>query len=266
MVFGHQSQKEILDRVWSNYQQGGFLLSGPAGVGKFSLVKEMAAAKTTKDNLVVIESGQKFLTKETADFIRQLTQLTSASRRVIIVNDAHAFTKEAQSSLLKIIEAIPSNTFLFFVTDRPQKILVTIRSRLIPIRFSLVDAAEMKNWLLTVSMTETEAKKLLQFFPGQPGLIARVINEKDKLKLVSQFFQEKLPLKKMLLAEQISQDLELAECVQYLLIFERLNLIKNWGDQTIIKKLKNLLQLYFDSDFYLNKALQIKNLCLNYYG
>lgn len=280
MIIGHEQQKEFLGKIFDLYENGGFLLSGPEGVGKFSLIKEIAENKTAKNNLVIIkppssiseQTSKKFISKETTELLRNLALLYAQNIRIIIINEAHTLTGEAQNLLLKILEEIPSKTFFFFVTSRLQKILPTIRSRLQQIKFGLVNNKEIETLLLSKNNTidKKEIKTLLEIFPGQPGLIIRIILEKAEsnkslsaFNLVLKFIKEKDKIKKMLFTEKVAKDIELDEFLKYLIILERTNLKENMKDSLL--KLKNLLQLYFDSDYNLNKNLHTKNICINYY-
>ena len=49
--------------------------------------------------------------------------------RYFVFLDAHLTTIPAQNALLKSIEEPPTNTQIVFITDNPQKLLATIRSR-----------------------------------------------------------------------------------------------------------------------------------------
>ena len=67
------------------------------------------------------------------DFIRELElvfrQIESYQRRVIIFDEIHMFTPQAQAALLKTLEEPPGNlTFILSTTD-PEKLTSTIRSR-----------------------------------------------------------------------------------------------------------------------------------------
>jgi len=67
------------------------------------------------------------------DFIRDLNdligQIPSYSRRIIIFDEAHMFSKQAQASLLKILEEPPKQLTFILVTTDPDKLEDTVRSR-----------------------------------------------------------------------------------------------------------------------------------------
>jgi DNA polymerase-3 subunit delta' len=58
-----------------------------------------------------------------------------ARGRVVIVDDAHLMTEQAQNALLKSLEEPPPGSHVFLVTATPQGLLPTIRSRCQILRF-----------------------------------------------------------------------------------------------------------------------------------
>ena len=56
--------------------------------------------------------------------------------RIFIVRDADEFTVSAANALLKTLEEPGQNTYFVLLTSRPNRLLDTIRSRTLPVRFS----------------------------------------------------------------------------------------------------------------------------------
>ena len=86
------------------------------------------------------------------DQIRGLIEkiaLTSHGKtyRVIIISPADALNINASNSLLKTLEEPPANTILILITDKPSKLMATIRSRTQMIRFELPDTEQSMRWL-----------------------------------------------------------------------------------------------------------------------
>lgn len=59
--------------------------------------------------------------------------------RVAIINDADTMTRNAQNSVLKILEEPPANTLLILIAHRPGALIPTIRSRARVINFAPLD-------------------------------------------------------------------------------------------------------------------------------
>ncbi|MGA2277586.1 MAG: DNA polymerase III subunit delta' [Terracidiphilus sp.] len=70
------------------------------------------------------------------------------ARRTFTIFTSSAFMKEAANSLLKILEEPPSHTSLILLTENPQELLPTIRSRAVVHRLGAIPAAELEALLL----------------------------------------------------------------------------------------------------------------------
>src|ERR1017187_3952199 len=70
------------------------------------------------------------------------------SRRTFTIFTSSAFMKEAANSLLKVLEEPPAHTSLILLTENPQELLPTIRSRAVVHRLGAIPAAELEALLL----------------------------------------------------------------------------------------------------------------------
>lgn len=263
MIIGHKKQQIILDKILTNYQRGAFLLFGPEGIGKFYTLKEIIKKFNLKD-VIIIDSQSTFLRLDTAQIIRKLLNLSTEEKRVIIVNDAHRLNKESQNSLLKSIEEMKTNVFLFFITHRLHRIFPTVRSRMQKINFQLVDNNEIRKVLLEKRIEEKTIEVLLKLFPGQIGKILTTLEKKEIFNTVAKVYfskDETIKIFEILLNEE---NIDLKETIEYLIYLERINLLK--GDKSSIFRIKFLENLFYDSDHFLNKTLQISNILLNLNG
>jgi DNA polymerase III subunit delta' len=66
------------------------------------------------------------------------------ARRAFTLFTASAFMKEAANSLLKLLEEPPEHTTLILLTENPQELLPTIRSRAVTHRLGALPAAELE--------------------------------------------------------------------------------------------------------------------------
>jgi DNA polymerase-3 subunit delta' len=66
------------------------------------------------------------------------------SRRTFTIFTSSAFMKEAANSLLKVLEEPPAHTSLILLTENPQELLPTIRSRAVVHRLGALPAAELE--------------------------------------------------------------------------------------------------------------------------
>lgn len=129
-----------------------YLISGPAGSGKHTLAKLLAAAAlcsgsqkpccqcshcrkvlsgTHPDYMIVDDPEKKNIP---VDLIRSARadiyiQPNEADRKVYMLPRAHDMLPPSQNALLKILEEPPAYGVFILLTDNPEKMLPTIRSR-----------------------------------------------------------------------------------------------------------------------------------------
>lgn len=263
MILGHERQQKQLKQIFGRYDRGAFLLVGPEGVGKRTLIEALAREYATGERLILVKAEKSLIGKDTAEAIRSMARLVTLEPRVIIIDEAQRLTADAQNRLLKVIEEEPAKTFFFFVTDKLHRLLPTIRSRLATIRFGLVPTTTVTPWLLEQGYKEGEIRLVTEILAGRPGALQRLLDGKARLNLVSKFLAETDSFKKFLLLERIIKELEFEEALTYLMTLERRNLIK--PSKTVLTKLRAILALYFESGYNLNKGLQLRNLGLQHY-
>ena len=87
------------------------------------------------------------------------------ARRSFTIFTTSAFMKEAANSLLKVLEEPPEHTSLILLTENPQELLPTIRSRAIVHRLGALPAAELEALL---------ARRRPEFKPQERALAARL--------------------------------------------------------------------------------------------
>lgn len=74
--------------------------------------------------------------------------------RVIVFDETHAASQQAQSALLKLLEEGPKDTFFIMATTDVDKVLPTIRSRSVELSFSPVSDAELKSLIERIIAAE----------------------------------------------------------------------------------------------------------------
>lgn len=173
-LLGHQEQVEMFRRAIRRERLAhGYLLVGPAGIGKHlfarllaqalfceripdseldacgqcSSCRQMQAGHHPDLISIGLPEGKKILPISLLvgdDSQRGRSGLCyeialapmSASRRIAIINDAEAMNEEAANSLLKTLEEPRPGSIIFLISSDLGLILPTIRSRCQPVRFS----------------------------------------------------------------------------------------------------------------------------------
>jgi DNA polymerase III subunit gamma/tau len=78
----------------------------------------------------------------------------NSPRRVLVIDEAHALSSQAQNKMLKSLEEGIGKTCILLVTTNPEKLLPTIRSRCIKINVSAVDSRVVFDFLQDIVTQE----------------------------------------------------------------------------------------------------------------
>lgn len=70
--------------------------------------------------------------------------------KVIVIDECHLMSKQAQSALLKVIEEMKDNVFFIFCTTDIEDVLNTIRSRSLELRFNLVSESAIQQNIISI--------------------------------------------------------------------------------------------------------------------
>jgi DNA polymerase-3 subunit delta' len=130
-----------------------------------------APAKAEKKSLVIKVEQVRAL----ADFMALSTH--RAGWRVLVLHPAEALHPNAANALLKTLEEPPPRTLIVLVSDRPARLLATIRSRCRPLTLQMPAPAEALAWLRAEGVPEPQAA--LAAAGGAP-LLAQRLAEPDE--------------------------------------------------------------------------------------
>lgn len=145
-IIGHEKILAVLEKSMQHPAPGyGFF--GPSGAGKRTIARACIAflLKTTPEQLESHpdfmklekeEGAREIKIKQTREVIERLNLSSAAGGyKVLLVDDAHRLNEESANALLKSVEEPSAKTITFFITDRPSRLPVTLRSRLVSISF-----------------------------------------------------------------------------------------------------------------------------------
>jgi len=258
MIYGNYKQQNFLKEVLENGDKS-ILVVGPEGVGKFSFVYNYLKNKDWEK--IVIDSPSKNFKIDSARLIVSLS-FKKSKRRVILVNDFHKFQPQAQHVLLKTLEETKSPTTFIFISHKESKILSTIRSRSLKIKFNLVSPQETEIFLKEKNFIKDDIDFALDFYPYQPGKALNFLNNKEKLIIFRKIITGKEDL-----FEEAKNIFTLSEFLEYYLLFLRKKILASLNQKDNFRlylfKMKRAIQLFYDSDYNLNFELQVANLILN---
>lgn len=185
------------------------LIGGPAALGKRELAQGLArrlmcssaqgaqacgecrncrliAAGTHPDFIeetFEINEKTKELRKEI--LIAQVRRLTEklvltpqiASGQVALIHPAEAMNRSAFNALLKTLEEPPPGRHLMLISDQPQRLPATIRSRCQWLRLDVPSRHEALAWLVQKGWDERTANEALVAAQGNPGLALQYLTD-----------------------------------------------------------------------------------------
>lgn len=96
-------------------------------------------------------------------------------RKVVIIDQAEALSRDAQSSLLKTLEEPDAKTVFFVIAGSPDALLATVRSRCVSMRFAALGDAALALLLTTVSASQRG--ELVSLAEGRPGVLVQLIQD-----------------------------------------------------------------------------------------
>jgi len=165
-VLGHDKVKELFIKAFENNKlTSTYLFKGPSGIGKKLMAKTVAAmlnchnkeqapcgscigCMKVENNIHVdvlyIEAEKDNILVEQVEPVIEKAQFPpfEGNARVFVIDNAHLLNVTAGNMLLKTLEEPKENNYFFLITDKPDLILPTIRSRSQEITFRSEDLAD----------------------------------------------------------------------------------------------------------------------------
>lgn len=187
-LIGNNNIKEYLKKciIDKNYSHS-YMFFGPEGVGKKLFAKSFSEQILCLDinkncekyaqteNEKKCDSCIKFDSGNHPDFeiiepdgksikidqIRSLQQDMAnkpiiSKNKIFIINDADTMTEESQNCLLKTLEEPPKYGIIFLIVSNESKILPTIKSRCVTLKFNKIEKEEMKKSFPDLSEEQIE--------------------------------------------------------------------------------------------------------------
>jgi DNA polymerase-3 subunit delta' len=202
-IIGHEAQQEWLQRAIARRGAHAFLLSGTANLGK-RMVAEAIARQVLEhpalplnehpDMLLVLpekETGRPSIGIDAAREVRRFLATTplTAKRKVVIIDEAEYLTEPAGNALLKAIEEPAGEPLILLITQDKGRVLPTIRSRSLPVRFVRVSDEDLLAGLATQGYAKQAVASVLPLAAGRPGLARLLLEDADALQAAERRMQ-----------------------------------------------------------------------------
>lgn len=153
-LIGNESVYKALQRaINAPTRPHAYLAVGPSGTGKTTVARIIAS----KIGAEVIEIDA--ASTSGVDNIRQLVEvgrhraMTSDGKRMFIIDECHALSKNAWQALLKLVEEPPPHLYIVLCTTETGKVPATIVTRCYPINLKRVSPVTIREWLEDVICT-----------------------------------------------------------------------------------------------------------------
>lgn len=213
-IIGHEGPKRKLRTALANEMIGhAYLFVGGEGMGKRQLALRFAqalscenppstaepdscgqcraclqiASETYPDLLVIQPEEDKANPQIKIDQVRDVERHMIyrplfSSRKICLINDAEKLTAGAANAFLKTLEDPPDHSLFILITSRPMKLLATVRSRCLTLRFFPASSSQVEGALaLKQALPGEDAKFLSQISGNRIGIAlqADVAQTKD---------------------------------------------------------------------------------------
>lgn len=93
--------------------------------------------------------------------------------KVFVVEQAELMSVAAQNALLKTLEEPSAGTLIILLTDQPNQLLQTIRSRSQMVRFGRLPSEKVRQFLMERGLSASDANDAADFADGSLGLALR---------------------------------------------------------------------------------------------
>ena len=219
---GHDKPVNIINSyIEKNRFSGGFIFSGPEGIGKKMVAKIIAQAlnctagtdkpcgscrsclKTEKlehPDLHIIENGESQIKIEDIRGIQRQVNFRpyEGAMKIFIIDNAHRLNSESANSLLKLLEEPPKDSLIILITHKLQAIFKTVLSRCKVIKFAPLVRAELESILIKSYCVDKHAAHFLAYYSeGRLGLALKLKDLKiadQKNKVFDSFLFSEKPL------------------------------------------------------------------------
>ncbi|MCC6563450.1 AAA family ATPase [Candidatus Uhrbacteria bacterium] len=188
-IIGHAAALKMLDQA-ATHPAPGYLLHGPDGIGKRLVADRFAARLLSVDESALMahpdfvrvkrEDGEQGIAVESVRDLLTRMHLTSAvgGRKVALIEDADALNEAGTNSFLKAVEEPDEHAAYIFITEQPERMPATLRSRLVNVALMTVPAKDIRAWLGN-EYEPSLVERAVRASRGCPGIAKRLLEDPE---------------------------------------------------------------------------------------
>lgn len=186
LLFNPSTQKSLDDFI--NSPSHAVIIDGLLGIGKSALAlyltskilgSEIGDLDNSPQVMHLVPANGSISIEDIRtiqDFVKLKTLGKNDIRRIVVIESAEALTREAQNSLLKLLEEPPSDTVLVLTTSNLTALLPTIRSRSQIIRVRLPTQNAVKEYFSQQGYDNEAINKAYHISQGRVGLMHSILS------------------------------------------------------------------------------------------
>jgi len=262
------------------------MVAGSEGIGKMAIAQQLAADLLRLSNVEELERHPHFRVvvpdRQTIsiDAIRDLLNFTKLKitgdhegvRRIVIIDEAHAMTSEAQNALLKLLEEPPEGTLFLLNVSNTHSLLPTIRSRAQQLTIKQPKREDVETYFTTQGFDKQKIRNAYLMSGGLPGLMHALIHESDDHPLAKAVAQTRELLRVSMFERLIAVDnlsKQKMECSRLLFVLQQMahaaiaQSAAKGGANSSIKQWQRILAAAYDAENALRSSAQAKLVLTN---
>ena len=146
-IIGNERNKQLLMNMFETGKLvNSYLFVGPDGVGKYIFAKEFI--KQIPEYFEINKDGEAIKVEDIRDMNRQIIVKPIVSdKKLFIINNADMMTENAQNAFLKTLEEPPTYAIIILITSNENKLLTTIKSRVMKLEFDKLKDDEIEKYV-----------------------------------------------------------------------------------------------------------------------
>lgn len=202
-------QKSIVERFMEQFRTGmtshAYVLSGPMGIGKKTLAREMAKtllcqadpsrapcgrcrgcrsfeAGSNPGFFEIVPKTRNILIEQIRELIDHIMIRPAQGKKVYLIQEADRMTTQAQNCLLKTLEEPPPYAVIIMTANSFESLLITIRSRVVHFRLGCYSDEEMRRILEKHGKSSPNIDAAIAFSGGNPARALAITGNPDFVK------------------------------------------------------------------------------------